>query len=79
MSDGPFHIFTRPGNGFDDVNAVLGEMKKRGLTPEAAGFNKYLIVTQADQTVVFLTGRDVPFAAALRRRPGWLEPGDKPL
>jgi hypothetical protein len=79
MSDGTFHIFTRAGNGTPDIEAVQKRMKSRGLDAAASGFAKHILVTQADQTVVFLTGRDVPFADELRRLPGWREPGDKPV
>lgn len=79
MSDGAFHIFTRAGDGTGDVDAVLREMAARGMDGPAAGYAKHLYVTRADQTVVFLSARDVPFAAALRARPGWREPGDEPL
>ena len=79
MSDGPFHIFTRAGDGTRDVEGVLRDLAARGLSAEAAGYVKHLVVTRADQTVVFLVSRDAPFADALRRLPAWREPGDQPL
>lgn len=79
MTRTPQHIFIRAGDALAEVDAALKRLRAAGTDSAAAGFNKYLYVTQADQTVVFLTGRDVPLAAELRALAGWMEPGDRPL
>ena len=79
MSRPEYHIFTKDGDARAEVDAVLAGLAERGMTREAAGFNKYLHVTRAEQTVVFVDSRESPLSAALRGRPGWREPGDEPL
>jgi hypothetical protein len=76
------YIFLRPGDATAEVDEAARRMRARHGSDEAAGFVKHLYVTRADQTVVFLTGPDVPLAAELRSRRGWMEParltGDEP-
>ena len=79
MSQGPAHIFIKKGDALREVDAALARCAQRGLDRAAAGFNKYLFATQADQTIVFLASRDAPLAVELRALPGWSEPGDQPL
>ena len=79
MSQNPSHIFIKKGDALREVDAALARCEARGMDRAAAGFNKYLFATQADQTIVFLTRRDVPMAAELRALRGWTEPGDEPL
>ncbi|HEX8431838.1 MAG TPA: hypothetical protein VF625_11135 [Longimicrobium sp.] len=79
VTQAPHHIFIHPGDALAAVDAALRRLEAAGTGREAAGFVKYLHVTQAKQTVVFLTGRDVPLAAELRAIKGWMEPGDRPL
>jgi hypothetical protein len=38
-----------------------------------------MYVTRADQTVLMTESRDTALAAEMRGRPGWVEPGDRPL
>lgn len=79
MSQSPSHIFIKKGYALREVDAALARCAARGVERAAAGFNKYLFATQADQTIVFLGGRNVPLAGELRALPGWSEPGDQPL
>jgi hypothetical protein len=72
----PDHVLTRQGDGLGEVDAALGQLAARGVDREASGFRKAFFVTRADQTVVTVSGRDAPLAAALRARAGWREPGD---
>jgi hypothetical protein len=64
-------VFIKRGDSRAEVDALFQEL---ALTPEEAGFQKYIYATQANQTVVMATSRDAPVARALRKRPGWLEP-----
>ena len=73
-----FHVMTRRGDARAEVDDALRALEARGVSRAAAGFHKYLHVTQADQTVVMVARRDAPLAAELRGR-GWSEPGDEPL
>ena len=66
-----YPVFIKRGDHRAEIDALMGEME---LTLEEAGLQKYIYVSQANQTVVMMTGRDVPLATALRSRPGWLEP-----
>jgi hypothetical protein len=68
------HIFTRPGDAGGEVEEIAKRLRGQLGSDEAAGLVKYLYVTRADQTVVFLAGPEVPFAAELRARRGWTEP-----
>jgi len=70
----PFHILIRAGDGRADVERALAEL---GATAEAAGLHKVLYVAQAMQTVVMLTGPDLPLAHALLALKGWVEPADQ--
>jgi len=79
MEHTPDHVLTRPGDGLAEVDAALADLAARGVDREAAGFRKAFFVTRADQTVVMVRSRQDPLADALRRRPGWREPGDQPL
>jgi hypothetical protein len=69
------YIFVRPGDATAEVEEMARRLRGQHGSDEAAGFVKYLYVTRANQTVVFLAGPDTPFAAELRARRGWLEPG----
>jgi hypothetical protein len=64
-------VFIKRGDSRGEIDALIRELS---LTPEAAGLQKYIHATQADQTVVMVSGRDAPLARSLRERPGWLEP-----
>ena len=68
------YIFLRPGDATAEVEQVAKKLRGEHGSDEAAGFVKHLYVTRADQTVVFLTAPDTPFAAELRSRRGWMEP-----
>jgi hypothetical protein len=68
------YIFVRPGDGSGEVEETAKRLRAQLGSDDAAGFVKYLYVTRADQTIVFLAGPDVPFAAELRKRRGWTEP-----
>ena len=71
MSNSSYHIFTRLGDARSEVESVLREL---GVSPEDAGFHKAIHVSRANQTVVFLTGRESLLANTLRKRKGWNEP-----
>jgi hypothetical protein len=73
MAEGDY-IFTRQGDGSGEVEEIARKLRASLGSDEAAGFVKYIYVTQADSTVVFLSSPDAPFAAELRRRRGWMEP-----
>ena len=70
-------VFLRRGDASAEVEAILKTLRDRGESPEAAGFVRYFFVTQAEQTVVMVTGADVPFAAELRSRRGWSVPAEE--
>lgn len=72
-------MFVKPGDALADVEAAVAALAARGLAREAAGLYKGMYVTRADQTVVMTESPDSPLAAELRARPGWSEPGDRPL
>ena len=74
MAQGESYIFTRPGDGTRDVEEIGKALRAQLGSDAAAGFVKFFYVTQADSTVVFLTGPDTPFAAELRKRRVWMEP-----
>jgi hypothetical protein len=73
------HIFIKKGDALREVDAALERLQRTGTDRAAAGFTKYLFATQAEQTIVFLTAREVPLAAELRALRGWSEPGDQEL
>lgn len=77
MTAPAFPIFTRRGDARAEVDRILEDLKPVHGSAEAAGFHKYLYVTNANQTVVFVTVRDSPLAAALRGRSGWQEPMER--
>lgn len=66
-----FPVFVKRGDFRAEVDTLVREM---GVTPEEAGLEKYIYVTQGNQTVVMVASRDARLAESLRRRPGWLEP-----
>jgi hypothetical protein len=70
-------VFLRRGDASAEVESILQAVRDRGEQPEAAGFVRYFFVTQAEQTVVMVTGPDVPFAAELRSRRGWTVPAEE--
>ncbi len=74
MSQPAYPVFIKRGDARAEVDRVLEELKRAHGSAGAAGFQKYLHVSKANQTVVMVTGRDTPLAAALRGRAGWLEP-----
>jgi hypothetical protein len=74
-----YHVLIKKGDALAEADAALKALEGRGVSREAAGFHKYMHVTQAEQTVVMVRHRDSPLAAELRGRPGWAEPGDVPL
>jgi hypothetical protein len=73
------HIFIKKGDALREVDAALERLQRTGMDRAEAGFTKYLFATQAEQTIVFLTAREVPLAAELRALRGWSEPGDQEL
>lgn len=77
MSPPAHPVFIKRGDARSEVDRLLEELKRAHGSAEAVGFHKYIHVTKADQTVVFVTGRDTPLAAALRGRAGWQEPQEK--
>jgi hypothetical protein len=79
MTDTVHHVLTRDGDGTADVEAALSRLAARGVTREVAGLHKQMYVTRADQTVVMVSSPGAPLAEELRGRPGWREPGDRPL
>jgi hypothetical protein len=64
-------VFIKRGDSRGEVDALIREL---ALTPEAAGLQKYIYATQANQTVVMVADREAPLARSLRNRLGWLEP-----
>lgn len=78
MSD-PYHVFIKGGDAVREVEGALDALKKRGVTRDGAGLYKCMYVTRANQTVLMTESRDSALAAEMRGRPGWSEPGDKPL
>ena len=79
MPDAPYHVLTKRGDARGEVDAALQALAARGVSREAAGFHKYLHVTNAEQTVVMVRDRGCALAAELRVIAGWGEPGDTPL
>jgi len=79
MPDASYHVLTHSGDARAEVDAALRALEARGVSREAAGFHKYLQVTNVEQTVVMVRDRGCALAAALRAIPGWGEPGDQPL
>ncbi len=77
MNQPAYPVFIKRGDARAEVDRLLEELKRAHGSAEAAGFHKYLHVTKADQTVVFVTGRETPLAAALRGRAGWQEPREQ--
>ena len=78
MSDSK-HVFLKRGDARGEVDAALARLAARGVAREASGLDKCIHVTQAEQTVLMVDGRDTPLAAEMRGKPGWTEPGDVPL
>ena len=79
MSETVYHVLTRSGDGTAEVDAALARLETRGISGEAAGYHKHFFVTRADQTVLMVSEPDAPLAAELRGKPGWREPGDRPV
>ncbi len=77
MNHPAYPVFIKRGDARAEVDRILEELKRTHGSAESAGFQKYLHVTKANQTVVMVTGRDTPLAAALRGRAGWLEPTEQ--
>jgi hypothetical protein len=78
MSD-PYHVFIKGGDAVREVEGALDALKKRGVGRDGAGLYKCMYVTRANQTVLMTESRDTALAAEMRGRPGWTEPGDRPL
>jgi hypothetical protein len=72
MNEPFYHVFTKTGDARAEADGLVARLG--AATPADAGFHKSIYVMRADQTVVFLTGRDTALAAALRGRTGWQEP-----
>lgn len=77
MTQPQYPVFIKRGDARAEVDRVLDELKRAHGSSSAVGFHKYLHVANANQTVVMVTGRDTPLAAALRGRAGWLEPTEQ--
>lgn len=75
----PYHVFIKGGDALREVEGALDALKKRGVTREGAGLYKCMYVTRADQTVLMTESDGSALALEMRGRPGWTEPGDKPL
>jgi hypothetical protein len=75
----PYHVFIKGGDAVREVESALDALKKRGVTREGAGLYKCMYVTRADQTVLMTESAGSALALEMRGRPGWAEPGDKPL
>lgn len=70
-------VFLKRGDASAEVESLLKAVRDRGESPEAGGFLRYFFVTQAEQTVVMVTGSDTAFAAELRGRKGWSAPAEQ--
>lgn len=79
MSDGVYHVFTKPGDAVREVEAALQALRARGVSKQDAGLYKCMYVTRADQTVLMTESRDTALAAEMRARGGWEEPGDRAI
>ncbi|HVH12988.1 MAG TPA: hypothetical protein VM759_08050 [Longimicrobium sp.] len=79
MSDGVYHVFTKPGDAVREVEAALQALRARGMSKQDAGLYKCMYVTRADQTVLMTESRDTALAAEMRARGGWEEPGDRAI
>lgn len=64
-----YPVFIRQGDALDEADRLVAELG--GET--AAGLHRRMFVERARQTVVMVTSRDAPLAAALRAS-GWAEP-----
>ena len=76
---GPYHVFIKGGDAVREVEGALDALRKRGVGREGAGLYRCMYVTRADQTVLMTESPDTALAAEMRGRPGWTEPGDRPL
>ena len=74
-----YHVFIKGGDAVREVEGALDALRKRGVSKGDAGLYKCMYVTRADQTVLMTETRETPLAAEMRGRPGWSEPGDRPL
>ncbi|MBW3572125.1 MAG: hypothetical protein KY467_13580 [Gemmatimonadetes bacterium] len=75
----PYHVFIKGGDSVREVEAALDALRGRGVSRQGAGLYKCMYVTRADQTVLMTESGDTALAAEMRGRPGWTEPGDRPL
>jgi hypothetical protein len=75
----PYHVFIKAGDSVREVEAALAALKGRGVGRDGAGLYKCMYVTRANQTVLMTETPHTPLAAEMRGRPGWMEPGDRPL
>ncbi len=75
----PYHVFIKGGDAVREVEGALDALKKRGVARHDAGLYKCMYVTRANQTVLMTESSATALAAEMRGRPGWSEPGDKPL
>jgi hypothetical protein len=75
----PYHVFIKGGDAVREVEGALDALKKRGLTRQDAGLYKCMYVTRANQTVLMTESSATALAVEMRGRPGWTEPGDRPL
>lgn len=74
-----YHVFIKGGDSVREVEAALQALQGRGISKQGAGLYKCMYVTRANQTVLMTETADTPLAAEIRGRPGWTEPGDRPL
>lgn len=65
----PHPVFTRGGDAIEEVERIVASSGGAA----AAGLQRSIYVTRANQTVVMVTGRETPLARALRAA-GWDEP-----
>lgn len=65
-----YPVFVKRGDALAEIDAAVRTL---GGTPGRAGLHKVIYAERADQTVVMVTSREAPLAAALRTG-GWVEP-----
>lgn len=68
-----YPVFVKRGDARSEVDVAAREL---GISAASAGLHKAIYAARADQTVVLVTSRDSPLAAALRGR-GWAEPTEE--
>lgn len=69
-----YPVFTKRGDARSELEAIAREVAG---DPVTAGVHRSIYAARANQTVVLITDRNSPLAAALRAR-GWDEPRDAP-